>query len=75
MMMMSNNIVFGDIDSDIVTFFGNYIGLRNLKLGNIKISDNSFDHYDPETINHVRLMAGYNTYMQHKSCKRRCMSN
>ena len=70
--MMSNDIVFGDIDSDIVTFFGNYIGLRNLKL---KTSDNSFDHYDPETINHVRLMAGYNTYMQHKSCKRRSMSN
>ena len=50
MMMMSNDIVFGDMDSDIVTFFSNYIGIKKLKLGNVKINGNSFEHYDPETI-------------------------
>ena len=49
-MTMSNDIVFGDIDSDIVTLFSNYIGLKKLKLGNVKINGNSFDHYDLETI-------------------------
>ena len=30
----------------------------------------SFDNFDPETINHVSLMAWYNRYKQHKVYKK-----
>ena len=32
--------------------------------------DENFDDCDPESINHVKLMAWYITYKQHKTCKK-----
>lgn len=43
--------------------------MLNIKnISNIKLDDNSFDHCDPETINH--LTAWYNRYQQHKTYKK-----
>ena len=41
-------VVFGDIDSDIVTFFSTDIGLNILNL------DDNFDNCNTETISHAR---------------------
>ena len=58
----NDEIVFGDVDSDIVTFFSNNIGLNSLNLNNNNLDDDNFDDCDPKTINHVKLMAKYNRY-------------
>ena len=60
----NDDIVFGDIDSDIVTFLNNDIGLKSIKRNNIDQDD------DPKTINHVGLMACYNRYKQPKHIKK-----
>ena len=57
-----------DIDSEFVTYFNNDIGLNIKNLSNIKLDNNSFDHCDPDTINH--LTAWYNRYPQHKTYKK-----
>ena len=49
----NDDIVFGDIDSDLVTFFSNDIGRNTIKLNNINLDDDNFDDCDPETINNV----------------------
>ena len=40
-------------------------------LDNINLDDNNFGDCDPETINHVRLMAWYNRFKQHKACEKK----
>ena len=67
----NDDIVFGGIDSDIVTFFSNDVGFYSINLNNVNPDDVNFDDYDPKTINHVRLMAWYNRYKQHKAFKKR----
>ena len=62
--------VFGDIDSFIVTFFSNDIGLNIINLRNNNLEDDNFDDCDPNNINHVRIMANYNRYKQHRACKK-----
>ena len=42
------------------------IGLNDINLDD---DDNNFDEDDPETINHVKLMAWCNRFKQHKACK------
>ena len=66
----NDDIIFGDIDSNIVTFFSNNIGLNSKNLHNVNLDDDNFDDCDPKTINQVRLMAWYNRYKQHKACKK-----
>ena len=39
-------------------------------LDNINLDDNNFDDCDLET-NHVRLMAWYNRFKQHKACEKK----
>ena len=51
----NDGIVFGNIDSDIVTFFSNYVGLNSINRNNNNLDDVNFDVCDPETVNHVRL--------------------
>ena len=46
----NNDIVFADIDSDIVN------------INNINIDDDNFDNYDSENITHIRLIARCNRY-------------
>ena len=53
----NDDIVFGDIDSVIVTFFNK--DLNSLNLNNTNLDDDNFDDYDPEIINHIRLMTWY----------------
>ena len=67
----NGDIVLGGIDSDIVTFFSNDIGLNSVIMNNINLDDDDFGDCDPETINHGRLMAWYNRYKQHKKCKKK----
>ena len=65
-------IVFGDFDSDFVTFFSNDMGLNSITLdNNINLDHNNFDYCDPESNNHVRVMAWYNRYKQLKASKKR----
>ena len=45
------------MNSDVVTFFRNDIGLDSIILKNINLNDDNFDDCDPETINYIRLMA------------------
>ena len=59
-------IVFGYLDSGFVTFFINYIDLSSISLDNSNLDDDSFDYWDPETINHVKLMGWCNRF---KHCK------
>ena len=66
----SDDEVFGYIDSDIVTFFSNYIDLISIKLNNNNVDDENLDDCDPETFNHVKLMAWHNRYKQHKTFKK-----
>ena len=52
----NDDIVFGDIVSDIVTFFSNDIDLNSININNINLDDDIFHDYDLEIINHVRLV-------------------
>ena len=54
--LSDDQIVFGDLDSDFVTFFSKSIGLNNITLDNINPSDDQFDYCDPDAITHFRLM-------------------
>ena len=57
----NDDTVFCDIDIAMVTLFSYYIGLNSINLNDINIDDDNFDNFDPKTINHVRLMACFNT--------------
>ena len=46
----NNDIVFADIDSDIVN------------INNINIDDDNFDNYHSENITHIRLITRCNRY-------------
>ena len=45
------DIVFGDVDSDIVTFFSNDIVLNSINLkNNINLDEDNFDNCDPDIL-------------------------
>ena len=50
------SIVFGDLESDFFTIFSNDTGFNSITLDNSNLDDDSFDYYDPKTINRVRLV-------------------
>ena len=52
----NDDIVFGDIVSDIVTFFSNDIDLNSININNINLDDDIFHDYLLEIINHVTLV-------------------
>ena len=59
-----DNVVFSndeidldDIDSDIVTFFSDGMGLVTIDLNNISLDDCNFDEDDTETIIQIKHMA------------------
>ena len=52
----NDDIIFNVMDSDIVTYFSSDMGLNTINLNNVNLHVDNFDDYDPETINHVRLM-------------------
>ena len=62
-----DNIVFADIDSNIVTFFSIDTGLNTIHLNNINLDGDNFYNYDPATIIHVRIMGSCNRYEQRKA--------
>ena len=64
-------IIFGNIDSDLITLFSNEIDLNSIRFNNVNLDDDSFDHLDPKTINYIRLMAWYNIYKQQKMCEKK----
>ena len=70
-----NNLIFGGIDSDTVTFFISDIGVNSMNLNNVNLDDDIFDDYNPEAIDHIRIMAWYDKYKQHQPCKKRKMRN
>ena len=70
-----NNLIFGGIDSDTVTFFISDIGLNSMNLNNVDLDDDIFDDYNPEAIDHIRIMAWNDKYKQHQPCKKRKMRN
>ena len=53
----SDEKLFDDVDSNIVTFLSDAMGFNTIDLNSINLDDGDFDEDDPETINCVRLMA------------------
>ena len=71
----NDDMIFGDIDSNIFTFFSNDIGFNSINLNNDNLDDDNFDDCDPETINHDRLMAWHKRNKQYKARKKKGMKN
>ena len=61
----NDDIIIGDTDSDIATFFINDIGLNSINFKNV--NPGNFEDCDPETINHVIFMSCFNRYKQHQA--------
>ena len=55
--MMNDDIDLPDIDSGIVIFLSDEIGVITMDFNNINLDDDNFNEDDLETIIHVRLMA------------------
>ena len=51
----NDDIIFGDIDSDIVTFFSNGIVLNSIMLNNVNLDDDNLHNCNPKTINILNL--------------------
>ena len=67
----NDDIDLVDIDSRIVKFFSDDMGLLTKDLNNINLDDDdNFGHDHPETIIHVRFMAWCNGYKQRKACQK-----
>ena len=66
----NGHIEFDDIDSDIVTFFGDGMGLVTIELNNINLDNNDFNADDPANIVFVRIMGGPNRFKQRKAWKK-----
>ena len=60
----NDDVVFVNADFDNVTLSSDDMGLINVNDGV------NLDSDDPETINHVGLMAWCNRCKQHKACKK-----
>ena len=56
----NDDIDFNDIESDIVTFFNDGMGLVTIELKNVTLNDDNFVDDDPETTIHVTLIASSN---------------
>ena len=70
MLVFNDHVDLDDIDSDIIIFFGDEVGLNTIDFDDINLDDVNCDGDDPETIIHVRLMAWCSSYKQHKACKK-----
>ena len=75
-----DNVVFSNddidvevIESDIIAFFSNDMGLNAIVLNNINLDDDDFDEDDPTSIVLFRLIAWCNRFKQCKACKKRSM--
>ena len=55
---VDENILYFNEDSSNVVFNYNEMSIRNIDLNCIKLDDNNFFEDDPDTIIHVRLLAG-----------------
>ena len=64
-----DDVDLDDINSNIVTFFSDDMGLNTIDLNSINFDNNNFNDDDPETIIHVRFMAWCNRFQQRKACK------
>ena len=64
-------IIFGNLDSDFVTFFSEDFGFNSIIIDNIILDNGYFDYCDPKTINHVRLIGWYDKYKQSKASKKK----
>ena len=56
---VDENILYFNGDSSNVVFNYNETSIRNIDHNCIKLHDNNFDKDDPDTIIHVRLLAGH----------------
>ena len=70
MLVFNDHVDLDDIDSDIIIFFGEEVGLNTIDFDDINLDDVNCDGDDPETIIHVRLTAWCSSYKQHKACKK-----
>ena len=62
-----DDIVFGEIDSDIATFYSTDIGLNSINFNHVNRDDDNFDDYNPENIDYIRVTTWYNRHKQHKA--------
>ena len=68
----NGDIFFHVVDSNTVPFQRDDMGFNTIDLNDNNLGDdgNNFDEDDPETINHVRLVAQRNRFKQRKACKK-----
>ena len=73
-----NNVVFSnddidldDIDSDIVNFFSESMGLVTIDLHDIKLNGDIWSKYDPAITALVRLTAWRNRFKQRKARRKK----
>lgn len=65
-----DDYMFGNLDSDFVSFFSKDFSSNGVILGNVNLEDEYFNYCDPETINHVKIVGWYNKYKQCKTSKK-----
>ena len=65
-----DDYMFGNLDSDFVSFFSKDFSSNGVILGNVNLEDEYFNYCDPETINHVKIVGWYNKYKQCKTAKK-----
>ena len=67
MVIMVIITVFVNADPDNATSFRDDMGLVNVDLNKVSFDGVNFDDYNPETDDHVGLVAWCNGYTQHKT--------
>ena len=64
------DIFFDDVDSNIVTFLSDNMGVNTIDINNINVDDDTLDKDDPETINNCRIITWFNRLKRRKPCKK-----
>ena len=64
------DIFFDDVDSNIVTFLSDNMGVNTIDINNINVDVDTLDKDDPETINHCRIITWFNRLKRRKPCKK-----
>ena len=69
-MYAGDNILCFNEDSGNTIFSCNEMGILSTDLNNIDLNDTNYDKDDPETIIHIKLLAGHIKFEKRKSLKK-----
>ena len=65
--MFNSDIVFVNVYFDNITFFSDAMSLVHFDLNNVSIDDDNFGDDNPKTSIHIRLMARFKWYNEHRT--------